>query len=725
MSVSKSFLPHQVTYVENVAQRISCKDLIAGKHEPCMPAGPLSGDGAYVLPGQMHTITIGRTGCGKTYSSVLPALGLMAGSQVKPNVLVVDAKPTCRDETKAIFETNGYKVVDIDLRDKSDTASSWNPLGDAWRAYMMGDAEGFDNEFQPVMDTLKGIVASSTDLYWENAAETLLGDIFEGLCHENRDREIGLSDIAEAVFAGPERFRALARGNPSAQWAQSLKRTAALPNDTLSCILGVANTMIHGFQTASVKKRSSRSTFSLKDFCDAAKPMCLFLISPDNVSGSSEYCVLLLDKLVSTLINMADNGERTRETQTFIDEFGVLPKSSVGSVLATSRSRKLYFHLAFQSLAQLTAGAYNQSEAKVLLQQVNSVFMMASNDTDAVELEHKLVSAITPALISSLDPGVCIAHSYSDSAAFRGELAPFEKWKAMGIFPSGVEETRVFAQEATCVQEWQDAPLFDLDDELEPGGSMNSTEDSSATPFDEDFEGREVHQDWAASFLRTDFLDIPDIGTQIHFMLTVEKATVEQLDQVWDKMFFAVEQHPQEWLKMLRSVLVEGALCRPEVVYGYMRFCLFAVQLKLIPFRDVSADIRELSSRIIDRLNEPLASSAAIVVNDMPVWSQIDLAYAECVSMAFEAILDDSLYCQIPGIGAVRKGIANIKQNKARRLLRAWNASIEENQWGPASLERAAERVNSPYLATRTDAECTIRCLAALRAFRFCGAKLK
>ena len=233
MAVLTEYAKKHVGYMEEIAECISLENLLSSNFEPVLPVGPLSPEGLYVTNAKQHTITIGRTGCGKTVSSIAPSLALFAASKTKPNVICVDAKPTTRDMTLDVYANNGYKVVNIDLRSTANGDDSWNPLGDATKSLRQGDYKSYERAIGVVLDSLGETITDKNDKYWEQSMRTLVKSTFEGLISNNTAEEISLYDILKIVNGGKNSILSLAHSDTADNtgWKKSIINIANLPSD--------------------------------------------------------------------------------------------------------------------------------------------------------------------------------------------------------------------------------------------------------------------------------------------------------------------------------------------------------------------------------------------------------------------------------------------------------------------------------------------------------------
>ena len=87
----------------------------------------------YYLPSNAHTMFIGSTGRGKTWSYVLPML--ISSIQAGESIIVHDTKKELIANTYAMLKKNGYNIILLDFN-TPDKGDAWNPIKlayDLWK----------------------------------------------------------------------------------------------------------------------------------------------------------------------------------------------------------------------------------------------------------------------------------------------------------------------------------------------------------------------------------------------------------------------------------------------------------------------------------------------------------------------------------------------------------------------------------------------------------------
>ncbi|QIK58220.1 type IV secretory system conjugative DNA transfer family protein [Erysipelothrix sp. HDW6A] len=97
-------------------------------------------DKVFFIDGDLHTLFVGSTGRGKTYTYVLPMMySYIAAGE---NIVVHDPKREIDAFTRKKLEENGYKVIVIDFVDPLQS-DGWNPLEVPYKAWK----KAIDDEF--------------------------------------------------------------------------------------------------------------------------------------------------------------------------------------------------------------------------------------------------------------------------------------------------------------------------------------------------------------------------------------------------------------------------------------------------------------------------------------------------------------------------------------------------------------------------------------------------
>lgn len=144
------------------------------------------GDILFNSASDLHSLTMGTTGMGKTKFLLIPTVELMARSKTKPSMVLLDVKGEIHEKTHKNLEEQGYETHLVDLRNPSKS-EKFNPFSLViyyWDEYLQNPRNIVAKEktsdlilqicsmFNPKMKGVNG--GGSGDAYWDNAAMSVM-----------------------------------------------------------------------------------------------------------------------------------------------------------------------------------------------------------------------------------------------------------------------------------------------------------------------------------------------------------------------------------------------------------------------------------------------------------------------------------------------------------------------------------------------------------------------
>jgi hypothetical protein len=377
----------------------------------------------WCTPPEKHAVIVGRTGSGKTRSCLEPTVivnGTRRGVHKRPrSMVIVDSKRTMCRETAPYLKSQGYEVKVVDLM-SAESEGRWNPLSEAYAIIQdSGDVAAAEAILSQIKASAIASVHSEKDSYWENVAWDLVSAVSMTLCI-TRKEEPSFADVYDTILS-EDALRGIAielgHKTPGAIIsAIELFDTRS----TWSCIKSVVSAMLGFYITTTGRHVASSSNINFRtDFFKADKPVCIYVISPDNNLLCSSYTVHFIE--YATASYMDEFEKRNLEgTDTFglyliVDEFARLPRcEQILALMATGRSRNCTSYLAIQSFSQfLERGLYTSAEAQVILEQAAcNVYMSNISREIANDANFKSGGAIDVSHMLRLDRGdayVCVA----------------------------------------------------------------------------------------------------------------------------------------------------------------------------------------------------------------------------------------------------------------------------------------------------------------------------
>lgn len=402
--------------VSAVASRhVRYEDLAGGLDGCAIPLG-CDGDGVYLADWRgRHAVCSGITGAGKTDSVLNTTIVLNSlGRGVQSNLFVIDAKGDCFDKTAPILAARGYTVRNIDLRPHRGK-DRFNPIHDAYRAFLEGDRAMAQELAGEVAGGLASQIADRQDRYWEGAASALLQAVILALMEDKRKKgcEPTLADVSDLITEGVPALSKLASSVSGTKAGKLLLSAISMRDakDTVACVLSCALQPLTFYRTMMGRDVADSSTFDVFEDLGAEKPVAYYLcVAGDASEGARVYGSMLFDHIYKTHVrrftSLGQYGSRLRPMRCVWDEFPQFKAvGSVPNVLATARGYDFLVMLAVQSTSQLVAN-YGVDEARVILSQCEGGLFMRSVDEEINrEVALRTVGAVTPAHLVDLETG--------------------------------------------------------------------------------------------------------------------------------------------------------------------------------------------------------------------------------------------------------------------------------------------------------------------------------
>ena len=143
--------------------------------------------------GGYHNIVIGSTGAGKTQTTVLPMVNLLAKHD--ESMIITDPKGEIYENTSNYLKSLGYNIVLLNFRDPQQ-GNSWNPMYLPYSLYKSGN---IDKSIELLEDLAANILkdpsAKGQDPFWENTSADYFAGLACALFEDAKEEEINLNSI--------------------------------------------------------------------------------------------------------------------------------------------------------------------------------------------------------------------------------------------------------------------------------------------------------------------------------------------------------------------------------------------------------------------------------------------------------------------------------------------------------------------------------------------------
>lgn len=376
------------------------------------------------VTGDIHTLCIGTTRCGKTRTVVLQSVGMQALTGV--DILCSDPKGEIYQYTYPFLSRLGYALFPIDFKNPSRSVY-YNFL------QLIIDAVNRNNiskAIQYCWDFVDGIVAppgNSTDPLWSNGEKAILASAVMQVVYDNSpfglkerfpDKSLGACEelyereycyyqnctnlynyIAEMAIENPQTeklylediIEVLPDKHPS---KLILKMARSAPSKTRGSFITSALATLRLFTDPNIADMTSRTT---DGFFDISLKKAIFMILPDSKETYYPLASLFVNQYYQYLADKADDkgGRLPRDFEFNLDEFGNFTKiPHFDGLMTVAAGRGIHFHLYIQSKEQL-AKKYDKETAGIILDNCHVWIYLKSTGTETLDLISKKLDKYT------------------------------------------------------------------------------------------------------------------------------------------------------------------------------------------------------------------------------------------------------------------------------------------------------------------------------------------
>ena len=281
-------------------------------------------------------------------------------------------------------------------------------------------------------------VESTKDPTWEKAAQDQVKGFLQAMCDYLLDPFSGFTEDMFTIYTMTQLFNVLRRGmmrrsdsrsrpdvfthplikNLPRQTQNMFASVFASSPITMLSHLSVLGNSLGPWCKPHIYALTTGNDIELFDEKDDS-PFAIFVITRDYEASDYDIAALFVEWVYRNMVEYAEacaeQNKPWRDTHFLLDEFGNIPSiNSFENKIATSRSRKIYFHLVLQSYAQLqnvySSDANNHSVANIIKDNCNSINFLGSQNVDTKK-------------------------SFSDDCGSKTVLSPFVKLSDGGALP--------------------------------------------------------------------------------------------------------------------------------------------------------------------------------------------------------------------------------------------------------------------------------------------------
>ena len=314
----------------------------------------------WVDNGGYHNLVIGSTGAGKTQTTVLPMVNLLAKHD--ESMIITDPKGEIYEETSEYLKSLGYNIVLLNFRDPQQ-GNSWNPMYLPYTLYKSGDSDKAAELLDDLaLNILYDESAKGQDPFWEKTSADYFAGLSIGLFEDANPEEINLNSISLMTTVGEEKIanstyikEYFSFKDPTSNAYVNASSTIMAPNETRASIISVFKQKIKLFSSReNLSEMLANNDFDMRDI--GRQKTAVFIVIQDEKKTYHSLVTIFLKQCYETLISVAqENGGKLKYRTNFIlDEFANMPPlKDVTTMVTAARSRNIRFTFIIQNFAQL------------------------------------------------------------------------------------------------------------------------------------------------------------------------------------------------------------------------------------------------------------------------------------------------------------------------------------------------------------------------------------
>lgn len=363
----------------------------------------LKEDKAWVDDGENHSLIIGASGSGKTWTIIDPLVKILG--KAGESMIVTDPKGEIYEHNANMLREKGYNVIIVNFRDP-EHGSAWNPLTLSYRYWKQGKE---DKAMELLEDLATNILVDSTnnnDPFWQKTAADYFTGLALGLFEDAKSEdEINLNSINAMSTFGEERCGASKydkeyfklKGELSSAYI-SAAATITAPADTKGGITSTFRQKVRIF--SSRQKLAEMLSYTDFDVTRIGKEKtAVFLKIHDEKTTYHALATIFVKQVYECLIDEAQKEQNLKlkiRTNFILDEFANMPAlKDVESMITASRSRNMRFNFGIQNFSQLNK-VYGKDVAETIKGNCGNMFYLITTEYAALEEISKLLGDAKP-----------------------------------------------------------------------------------------------------------------------------------------------------------------------------------------------------------------------------------------------------------------------------------------------------------------------------------------
>lgn len=354
----------------------------------------------WVDNGGYHNMVIGSTGAGKTQTTVLPMVNLLAKHD--ESMIITDPKGEIYEQTSNYLKSLGYNVVLLNFRDPQQ-GNCWNPMYLPYSLYKVGETDKAIELLEDLAaNILKDPTAKGQDPFWENTSADYFAGLAVGLFEDAKEEEINLNSISLMTTTGEEKLanttyvkEYFGYKDPAGTAYTKASSTLMAPSETKGSILSVFKQRIQLFASRqNLSEMLSNNDFDMRDI--GKKKTAVFIVIQDEKTTYHSLVTIFLKQCYETLISVAQEsgGKLPYRTNFILDEFANMPPlKDVTTMVTAARSRNIRFTFIIQNFAQLYE-VYGKENGETIKGNCGNIVYLISTELSALEEISKMCGEV-------------------------------------------------------------------------------------------------------------------------------------------------------------------------------------------------------------------------------------------------------------------------------------------------------------------------------------------
>ena len=411
----------------------------------------------FVDHSDMHTITIGPTGCKKSRTVVIPTVESIIASG--ESAVINDPKGEIYKITSGAARQKGADVYVLNFR-KPGYSHGWNPLAQAHRYYQR---DNFDASYQCINDFAASVVApllaNTVDRYWADTSLGFLISLILILMVSVPIEYFNICNLNQLCFEKncitlKAMLEKMDQNTPAAYGMHTVLDLEA--EKTKSCIYSSLLAAMAPFsQNENLQRLMSANDIDVEKI--AEKQTIIYVIYPDE-KGSLNFLVnAFFTQCYETLITKSaetDDDRLPLRVNFVLDEFSNLPAiPNFDNRISEARSHNIRYFLFIQSFGQLQ-NKYKE-HAETILSNCNNWICFSSKEIDFLSkisricgtevdfngIEHDLISPCEMQHLKKYDDGAEVVIIKAGEYPFVTKLPDFASLNLFDRLP----ENKIYA----------------------------------------------------------------------------------------------------------------------------------------------------------------------------------------------------------------------------------------------------------------------------------------